>query len=115
MIGAGSKDHPDGDSANSKLGIVQSHAYTVLKLADVDGHKLIQLRNPWGHREWTGDWSDKSPKWTARLRNIVDFHDTKNDGIFWMDFNDFVKEFDDVYICRDFSDRSLWNQIHVSD
>ena len=115
MIGAGSNSHEDGDSATSRLGIVQGHAFSVLKLADVDGHKLMQIRNPWGKGEWTGDWSDKSPKWTTRLRNIVNWHVTRDDGIFWMDLNDYVTEFDSIYICRDFSDRSKWNALTVED
>jgi len=26
------------------------------------------MRNPWGTGEWTGDWSDKSKKWTPQLK-----------------------------------------------
>lgn len=94
MLGAGSNSHADGDSATSPLGIVQGHAFSILRLAEVDGHKLIQLRNPWGRGEWTGDWSDNSDKWTTRIRNIVNWHETKDDGVFWMDLNDLVPEFD---------------------
>ena len=36
-LGAGSPSHPDGDSATSDTGIVQGHAYSVLKLMEVDG------------------------------------------------------------------------------
>jgi hypothetical protein len=86
-----------------------------LRLADVDGHKLMQIRNPWGKGEWTGDWSDKSPKWTTRLRNHVGWHETKDDGIFWMDLNDYVTEFDSIYVCRDFSDASQWHTLIVDD
>jgi len=28
----------------------------------------MQLRNPWGHQEWNGDWSDESPTWTRRMK-----------------------------------------------
>lgn len=27
---------------------------------------------PWGRKEWTGDWSDKSNKWTDELRKKLD-------------------------------------------
>ena len=27
--------------------------------------RLLQIRNPHGHGEWTGDWSDQSSKWTT--------------------------------------------------
>ena len=75
----------------------------------------MQIRNPWARGEWTGDWSDNSDKWTTRIRNIVNWHETKDDGIFWMDLNDYVNEFDSIYVCRDFSDSSAWKTINVED
>lgn len=62
-MGAGS---PAGSDTNvSNLGIVFGHAYSILDVAEVDGHFLIQLRNPWGNStEWKGAWSDRSSEWT---------------------------------------------------
>jgi hypothetical protein len=71
MMGASSNPHPDGDSAKSDMGIVQGHAYSILKLMEADGHKLVQLRNPWGQGEWKGDWSDDSELWTTRMKNLT--------------------------------------------
>ena len=115
MLGAGSNSHEDGDSATSPMGIVQGHAFSILRLVDADGNKLMQIRNPWGRGEWTGDWSDDSEKWTTRLRNLVDWHETKDDGIFWIDLNDYVTEFDSIYVCRDFSDRKTWHCMEIDD
>lgn len=50
------------------------------------------MRNPWGKKEWSGDWSDKSDKWTPELKEKLKVVD-KNDGIFWISSNDFIKEF----------------------
>lgn len=61
------------------------------------------MRNPWGNSEWTGDWSDDSEKWNKRLKNLVGFDGIKDDGTFWMDFNDYFKEFDIAYICIELS------------
>jgi len=36
---------------------VSNHAYSFLKIVDANGKKLIKLRNPWGNKEWKGDWS----------------------------------------------------------
>jgi len=52
----------------SKIGLVDSHAYSLIAALEVDlgllsKEKLILLRNPWGFREWSGDWSDTSNKW----------------------------------------------------
>jgi hypothetical protein len=73
---------------------VPGHAYTLLSAAevlDVNGNtvRLVKLRNPWGSGEWNGDWSDSSPLWTEELRAQVGFDGARDDGIFWMDFNDF--------------------------
>jgi hypothetical protein len=47
-MGAGSPENPMGDAAINKQGIVQGHAYAILDLQDVDGNKLMMLRNPHG-------------------------------------------------------------------
>ena len=61
------------------------------EVLDVNGNtvRLVKLRNPWGSGEWNGDWSDSSPLWTEELRAQVGFDGARDDGIFWMDFNDF--------------------------
>ena len=36
----------------------------------MDGHKLVQIRNPWANEvEWNGPWSDSSPEWTDRIKH----------------------------------------------
>ena len=36
-------------------GLVSGHAYTLLAAKETsEGHKLVQLRNPWGNFEWQG-------------------------------------------------------------
>ena len=50
--------------------------------------KLLKIRNPWGHKEWNGDWSDKSKLWTDDLKKKLGYEDV-DDGIFWMNFDDF--------------------------
>jgi calpain-15 len=57
----------------------------------LDGGKpvsLVKLRNPWGQGEWTGDWSDKSKKWTPELKAQLNVKDI-NDGMFFMNINDY--------------------------
>lgn len=31
---------------------------------EVAGRRLVCCRNPWGHFEWKGPWSDSSEEWT---------------------------------------------------
>lgn len=58
------------------VGLVDAHAYSLIDTyeeVDAKGNKirLIQIRNPWGQKEWTGDWSDKSDKWTPEMKAKV--------------------------------------------
>ncbi|KRX05713.1 hypothetical protein PPERSA_09853 [Pseudocohnilembus persalinus] len=76
-------------------GIVSGHAYAILQVREVERsgvERIIQLRNPWGKKEWNGDWSDKSSKWTEELKRQLYFTD-EDDGIFWIKVEDFVKQF----------------------
>ena len=75
------------------------HAYTLLgvkKVNDKNGNtvNLVKVRNPWGSGEWNGDWSDHSNLWTDELKKQVGFDGARDDGIFWMDYNDFKEIFE---------------------
>ncbi|KRX05712.1 hypothetical protein PPERSA_09852 [Pseudocohnilembus persalinus] len=80
------------------MGIVSGHAYAILQVKEVerDGlEKIIQVRNPWGNKEWQGDWSDNSSKWTDELKQKLNFTN-EDDGIFWIKVEDFIKQFQNV-------------------
>ena len=97
LMGAGSPSGSDTDI--SERGIVQGHAYSLLRVEEADGHKLVQLRNPWGRTEWKGDWSDKSRLWTPRLKAQLGWEEA-DDGTFWMALTDFAENFASLYICK---------------
>mmetsp|Transcript_37673 Transcript_37673/g.90024 ORF Transcript_37673/g.90024 Transcript_37673/m.90024 type:complete len:711 (-) Transcript_37673:121-2253(-) len=88
-----------------------THAYSLLHCVEVEGVKLVQLRNPKGHAEWQGPWSDESSEWkqnpgiSKALRVKVPnskhrFPRATDDGCFWMEFEDFEWNFDFVNSCR---------------
>ena len=112
LMGAGTPPGSDAESNASQWGIVQGHAYSILGLVELDGVQLIQLRNPWGRKEWTGDWSDGSPKWTRRYRALLARQHKElidqDDGAFYMEFRDFTIHFKDIYICRFFEPKDGW-------
>ncbi|CAN9510744.1 unnamed protein product [Ophioblennius macclurei] len=91
--------------AKTSTGLVKGHAYSITGLEEVNYRgrkvKLIRIRNPWGQVEWNGPWSDKSSEWDyvdradkSRILNNSD------DGEFWMEFDDFKRNYDKVEICN---------------
>ena len=46
-------------------GLFGSHAYSVLRVKEIEGKRFVVLRNPWGDSEWTGPWSDGSKEWNG--------------------------------------------------
>ena len=85
-----------GDTYNLDLeenGLVPGHAYTVVKVQEFKTSygnvRLVNIRNPWGNGEWSGEWSDASSRW-----NLVSGGrptSKKNEGTFWMSIEDFCK------------------------
>jgi hypothetical protein len=81
-----------------KFGIVGRHAYSIIDVRRVGATKLIRLRNPWGSFVWNGAFSDNSDKWTAALKQAVDFK--VEQGMFWMAWSDFVAFFHEITVCK---------------
>ena len=96
-------------------GIVPGHAYSVTRIEEVknksDGtHLLLRLRNPWGHGEWTGKWSDGDeaswatvPKDLRTLKSeegILDTSAGTNDGEFWISYEDAIARCDVAHFCH---------------
>ncbi|KAF3939988.1 Calpain-8 [Dactylella cylindrospora] len=73
-------------------GIMPSHSYSVLKAKEIDGQRLVLVRNPWGRFEWKGPWSDGSREWTSYWIEQLE-HKFGDDGSFWMSYNDFLRTF----------------------
>ena len=80
-------------------GLVAGHAYSIIRVAEMHGFRLVQLRNPWGRYEWGGEWSDESPLWDEHpavqralwpLRSSTP-RNRMNDGSFWMPFAKFCE------------------------
>ena len=105
FICVGSLQGPN--NMKTKKGIVLGHAFAVMRVVEVAGNQLLQLRNTWGRNEWTGDWCDNSRKWTPRMRRELHF-DGNKDGNFWISFSDFTKNFLSIYINVMLDDRHWW-------
>ena len=63
--------------------------------------RLVRIRNPWGKREWKGEWSADSERWTKALRNRLGKTTyTKGDGTFFMAFHDMIQRFHHMDVAK---------------
>jgi hypothetical protein len=104
LMAAGSNAGSDTDA--SDLGVVQGHAYSILNVVDSPGGtdaRLVQLRNPWGQKEWTGEWSDGSGEWDQLdddTKNEMGYAGPVDDGKFWMPWEAFGQQYSSIFVCR---------------
>jgi hypothetical protein len=73
----------------------------------------MRIRNPWGRGEWNGAWSDGSKEWTPQLMRHFKYT-FENDGTFFMKFEDFLKNFNRIYVLRLMTDSEgeVWQKYH---
>ncbi|XP_071377859.1 calpain-2 catalytic subunit-like isoform X2 [Centroberyx affinis] len=103
MMGCGTYGGEKG-KAGDKFGLVGGHAYAVtgVKQVESEGTKvnLVRIWNPWGEKEWNGDWSDKSALWnTVSSDDRDECRKKRNDGEFWMKMEDYCVYYEDMDIC----------------
>ncbi|XP_034096210.1 calpain-1 catalytic subunit-like [Gymnodraco acuticeps] len=104
LMGCGTPQGATSDNTVLPNGIVQGHAYTVTGVKQMTSQgqpvHLVRLWNPWGEREWIGDWSDKSPLWqTVSPQEREMCHSVADNGEFWMTLEDFCRFYSDLDIC----------------
>ncbi|XP_025093606.1 calpain-2 catalytic subunit-like [Pomacea canaliculata] len=106
IMGAGIFKRSSRSETKLSSGLYSEHAYSIIRLKTVThkGQKklLLLLRNPFGHGEWNGAWSDKHSTWddlSPNERNDQAFN-KRDDGEFWMSVQDFVQHFDELELCH---------------
>lgn len=57
-------------------GIITNHAFGIMDIREVDGLRLLRIRNPWGHSGWNGKFSDEDEAWDEYkgLRDKLNFN-----------------------------------------
>ena len=100
---------PDGENKDENVqGLVKGRVYSVTGTATVgdgeSGIPLVKLRNPMHDKlEWTGAWSDDSPLWESApegTKEKLGTQTAKDDGEFWMSYEDFCAQFTRLAICH---------------
>jgi calpain-7 len=86
-----------------RTGLVSTHAYAILDIRLIKTTRLFQLKNPWSHLRWKGNFSEYDIKnWTEELQAALNY-DPKmacniDNGIFWIDYDSLIQFFDVFYI-----------------
>ncbi|KAK3900412.1 putative calpain-1 catalytic subunit [Staphylotrichum tortipilum] len=100
-----------------RKGIQEGHAYSVMRAVEMDGQRLLLLKNPWGKGEWTGPWSDGSKEWTSEWLTKLG-HRFGDDGAFWMSYKDLLRKFQTFDRTRLFGPEwniaSAWTTLNVA-
>ena len=85
------------------IGLISEHSYTILSSIELTETNtkilLIKIRNPWGHLEWKGDWSDSSELWTPELMAQAGMK-KEEEGVFFMCIEDYIKYYRNTVICK---------------
>lgn len=92
------------DEQADRTGLVATHAYAVLDLRTTDGGvRLLQLKNPWSHLRWKGNYSELDViHWTTELRDQLGYDPAQaalvDNGVFWIDYRSILQFFDVFYV-----------------
>ncbi|KAF4101859.1 hypothetical protein G5714_016659 [Onychostoma macrolepis] len=111
LMGCGTPGGQAGLLKNKVLpnGLVEMHAHAITGVAEVVCKdrpvKLLGIFNRWGHGEWNGDWSDRSPLWEHVRPEDQKYNVVLDNGEFWMSMEDFCQNFSDLDIC--YSDETV--------
>jgi len=81
-----------------------SHVYSLLDVHEVASegvtYRLLKIRNPYAKEKWKGEASETNINWTQDLRLKLGFPKDGIDGVFFMNINDFIKNFAHCTICK---------------
>ena len=67
-----------------KYGIVQNHAYSVLRSHVIEPNiRLMYLKNPWGRCQWKGRFGPSDPVWSEgaiKANSFDSYHSNLQSG-----------------------------------
>ncbi|KAF5270607.1 hypothetical protein FQA39_LY01345 [Lamprigera yunnana] len=91
------------ESEAERTGLVPTHAYAVMDVRNVDGIRLLKLKNPWSHLRWRGNYSELDRRhWTPHLQEVLNYDPNSaaqfDNGVFWIDYDSICAFFDVFYM-----------------
>ncbi|GJN69961.1 hypothetical protein PLICBS_004013 [Purpureocillium lilacinum] len=99
-----------------RKGIMERHSYSVQRAVEIDGKRLVRLKNPWGKGEWKGPWSDGSKEWTPEWLEKLG-HRFGDDGDFWIAYEDLLRKYQAFERTRLFGEEwsvtQIWTTLNV--
>ncbi|KAL7792578.1 hypothetical protein V8C37DRAFT_379921 [Trichoderma ceciliae] len=105
-----------GVNWGERKGILELHSYSIQRAVDIDGKRLLRLKNPWGKGEWKGPWSDGSKEWTPEWLEKLG-HRFGDDGDFWIAYEDLLQKYQAFERTRLFDDTwrvsQIWTTVNV--
>eukprot|EP01029_Cantina_marsupialis_P002109 TRINITY_DN11923_c0_g1_i1.p1 TRINITY_DN11923_c0_g1~~TRINITY_DN11923_c0_g1_i1.p1 ORF type:complete len:880 (-),score=260.12 TRINITY_DN11923_c0_g1_i1:119-2758(-) len=115
-------NQPGASAPSSDSGLLPNKMYCIKHLKEVRSLRFVKVYSPWCNSGlWKGDWCHDWEKWiehpdvegTLKDDAACDFNRDGKDGCFWMLWEDFVRQFNVLYLCRLFSEE--FNQYTVGD
>ncbi|KAF2429336.1 cysteine proteinase, partial [Tothia fuscella] len=105
-----------GGKYGERNGILEKHAYSIMEAREINGERLLKLRNPWGNTEWRGAWADGSKEWTPEWMHALE-HKFGDDGVFWISYKDLLRNYQHFDRTRLFGKEwtvtSQWTSLNV--
>lgn len=99
--------------AEREVGLAGQHDYAVLDVREIDGQRLFLIKNPWCEgTSWRGrfkessyvsntntsadDTEDEEP--VKSSRDLLNADDQLSPGMFWMDLDNVIQNFESIYL-----------------
>jgi len=92
-------DHGEVEHEDKNSGLIRGHAYTLLDAQLSHGLPFVLLRNPWGRGRWRGGNVERAPRYRTATGKSDGQVSEDSDGVFWMQYTDFLRQFSGVDIC----------------
>ncbi|KPA78115.1 putative Calpain [Leptomonas pyrrhocoris] len=84
----------------SHVGLLPDRLYGVIDARFVEQQRLVKIRllaSADGDDEWKGKWTFDSPRWTATLRDVLNYH-TAEPHAAWLHFDEALYYFTHVFV-----------------